>query len=364
MTLKELIADKVVSHVPMYSMFDHSTKMLNLNCDGNVNRWMTQYYKASSWKELNIYGPRKEITVNYNEMQKKLEFFQHFNFIETSAIKTNAGYQRSKGFADEFIDGLSEWQRNKLFSSDLIVCEGQQLLYKLLAIREDGNYSFKLMYMCGICNTNHKARPLFEKDKSINEDLFKKVDYVEIIGKDQIQYLKECNVPDDYVVFNDELIDRSLPFFSYVKQDDIVNEVKKFKKVIYTPFRLSDDGYQLWNIVDVAKDLDDEVVTFCPNVNNSSVEELVQLCKKHLSSLEASDVERFLKNAKSISTSRDVFYSVIDNCDNVVVPYFEDIDFVPHVGADEMMKCDKVVCKVCRTKEAFAEEMKEFKKHE
>lgn len=364
MTLKEVIQDKVVSHVPMYSMFDHATKMLNLNCDGNVNRWMTQYYKANSWKQLNIYGPKKEITINYDQMQDKLKYFDRFNYIETKAIKTNAGYQRGEDFANEFLDNLSESQKISFYESDIIVCEGQQLLFKLLDIKKANNYNFKLMYMCGICNTNHKERDLFKKDKPINEQLFKLVDYVLIIGKDQIQYLKECNVPDDHVIFNSDLVDRALPFFQYVKQDDIISEIKQYKKVVYTPFRLSDDGYQMWNIVDVVKDLNDDVVVYCPNVNNSSEEELIRLCKKHLPTLTCENIQKFIRKAKHISSARDVFYSVLDFCDNVVIPYFEDIDFVPHVGADEMMKYDKVVCKICRTKEEFADYMKEYVRNE
>jgi len=358
-TLKEIIQDKVVSHIPIYSMFDHSTKMINLNCDGNINRWLTRFYKSKNWKHLDVYGPKSEISINYDALKEKLGYFNDFSYVEVDAIKTNAGRQRSKEFVTDF---FSEVDESKFLQSDVIICEGQEIILHLLEMKKQKNLDFKLIYWCPLCNTNYKQKEFLIKDKPVNEHIFREVDYTIIVGKDQIQYLKECGIPKEKVIFDPEMMDRNLPFFQYEKQDAVVNELKKHEKVVYLPFRLSDEGYQFWNIVDVVKDLDDKrVAIYCPNVNSASDEELVKMCKMHLSSLSEKEILDVIHKMLPISSQRDVFYSVLDNCDNVVIPYFEDTDFVPHVAVDEMMHYDKVVAKTYVKKVDFAEAMRGYK---
>ena len=357
MTLKDVIQDKVVSHIPIYSMFDHSSKMINLNCDGNVSRWLTRFYKSSNWKELTVYGPKKEISLNYDQLKEKLSYLKDFTYKEVAAIRTNAGHQRSEEFISEFFDQVD---KDEFLKSDVIICEGQAIILHLLKLKEERNLNFKLIYWCPLCNTNYKQKDFLVKDKPVNEFIFANVDYTIIVGKDQIQYLKECNIPDEKVIFDPEMMDRNLPFFQYGKQDAVIAELKRYDKVVYLPFRLSDEGYQLWNIIDVVKNLDDRVKVYCPNVNNASNLELVKMCQKNLPTLSENDVLEVLSRMKPISSQRDVFYSVLDYCDNVAIPYFEDIDFVPHVATDEMMHYDRVVAKTFTSKEAFSEEMKEY----
>ena len=356
-TLKELMQDKVVSHIPIYSMFDHATKMMNLNCDGNINRWLTRFYKSRNWKHLDVYGPKKEISLNYSLLKEKLAYFENFDYIEVGAIRTNAGHQRSKQFVEEL---ANEIDIERLLSSDVIICEGQEIILRLLDERKKRNLNFKLIYWCPLCNTNYKQKEFLVKDKPVNEFIFREVDYTIIVGKDQIQYLEECGIPEEKVIFDPEMMDRNLPFFQYVVDQKVVDEVNSNEKVVYLPFRLSDEGYQFWSIVDVVKDLDGRVKIYCPNVNSASEEELVSMCKKHLASLSEDDIKRVIRSMKPISSQRDVFYSVLDNCSNVVIPYFEDTDFVPHVAVDEMMHYDKVVAKVYTKKEDFAKAMKEY----
>ena len=358
-TLKDIIQDKVVSHIPIYSMFDHSTKMINLNCDGNINRWLTRFYKSRNWKHLDVYGPKQAISLNYDQLKDKLTYFENFSYVEVDAIKTNAGHQRSRAFVEEF---FNEVDMKKFLKSDVIICEGQEIILRLLQLKKELNMDFKLIYWCPLCNTNYKQKEFLVKDKPVNELIFREVDYTIIVGKDQIQYLRECGIPSEKVIFDPEMMDRNLPFFQYQKQEQVVNALKEHEKVVYLPFRLSDEGYQFWNIVDVLKDLDlNRVAIYCPNVNSASTDELVKMCKSHLSSLSEDSIIGVIQKMRPISSQRDVFYSVLDYCDNVVIPYFEDTDFVPHVAVDEMMHYDQVVAKTYVTRSSFEDAMKEYK---
>lgn len=351
MTFQELVYNKRVVYVPIYSMFDHSTKKINLTCDGNVNRWMTNFFKAN-YKSLEVYVPERSICKNFDLFLEKLSKFPlGVKFYESKAIRKSAGFQRSGEFADEFLKDLKLTDSNDQL---LVIVEGQGLAKKLVSMSGFGG---KIVFWCPVCQTNHKKRDFMKPEaKALNEMLFDKTDFTILAAQDQYSYLKELKIGDEKIIMAREFIDRELSIFSeYTTDEEILSTMSGDLTTVYLPFRLSDEGYRIWDIFEVLE-RNPEVRIYSPNVNGADDEELLELCKKN--GLEESITKRVLNRLNPISSERDSYYTAIDCCKNIVIPYFEDIDFIMHAAVDELLRGKKKpVCRVVTTKEDFEKEL-------
>ena len=97
--LSKLIKDLVVAYIPIYSMFDHQTKLVDLGCDGNINRWMTNFYKSGqTWKKLMVFGPCRDLV-------KTDEIFKQFKEKLDTNFKNFVLYRKFIAFSNfSFLD--------------------------------------------------------------------------------------------------------------------------------------------------------------------------------------------------------------------------------------------------------------------
>ena len=357
--LSKLIRDLVVAYIPIYSMFDHQTKLVDLGCDGNVNRWMTNFYKSGQvWKKLMVFGPCRDLAKTdeiFKQFKEKLDTnFKNFEYVESSAFGGGAKKQRSTAFPTELVSQF----KDKLFSADIIIVESQELFGAMLTAKSGGNWSGKLVYWCPVCATSKKTRTFLEAARVADKTCFKTADHVIVATDEQADYARECGVPSEKISVVKEFIDRSLPMFrDYVVDDeslDIVEaDIKAGKTCIYMPFRLSDEGYKIWDIISsvYSKLMKDEIAVYTPNLNGASLSELVKLCKDNNSWLTEEMIQSSLAKFKPISASRDTYYTLIDYCPDLVIPYFEDWKFVMHAAVDELiLGSKKPVCTVLQDK--------------
>lgn len=357
--LSKLIRDLVVAYIPIYSMFDHQTKLVDLGCDGNVNRWMTNFYKSGQvWKKLTIFGPCRDLVKsneNFNLFKNKLDSnFKNIEYVESSAFSGGAKKQRSTAFPTELVSQF----KDKLFSADIIIVESQELFGAMLAAKSEGNWSGKLVYWCPVCATSKKTRTFLEAAREADKTCFKTADHVIVATDEQADYARECGIPSEKISVVKEFIDRSLPMFrDYVVDDESLDlveaDIEAGKTCIYMPFRLSDEGYKIWDIISsvYSKLMKDEIVVYTPNLNGASLSELVKLCKDNNSWLTEEMIQSSLAKFKPISASRDTYYTLIDYCPELVIPYFEDWKFVMHAAVDELiLGSKKPVCTVLQDK--------------
>lgn len=380
MTFNELIDDQTIAYVPIYSMFDHQTGLIDLECDGNINRWMTNFYKAASkWKDLMVFGPSEDLAKseeNFCQFANKLEEnFDNFHYVQSKAFAGGAKKQRSQAFVDELLEQCSG---EDLLDRDVVIVESQALFNALYQLKlKTGSYC-TLVYWCPVCETNKKTRSFFNKlDKIENESIFKKASYVVVATHEQVEYLRECLVPEENIILVGEFIDRSLPMFaSYIRDNDTLSRVESLLSDscigVYLPFRLSDEGYRLWDIIDAVyphlfkhdgSSFAGKAVVLAPNVNGSTVDELVKLCIDHGSKLASCEIRCVLESIVSVPSKRSTFYTLIDCCDKLVVPYFEDYEFVMHAAVDELIRGKtKPRCIVLKTPSALKQYLDDFER--
>lgn len=355
-TFSDIVSGKKILHVPIYSMFNRISHRLNALCDGNINRWLTAYAKANNFKGTTIAFPPFDLTDNYKEFEEILSSVPKIALYWTPAIRDSAIVQRSKEFAQgvlsSFIPLISE--------KDLIIVEAEELALLLSSVQgQNKPKDQKWAYWCPVCETNHKRRSFMKEEaKKANEKIFtdSNFDYFIIASKDQVEYLKELGVSEDKIIFNNQHIDRDLPMFSYNKSYETLHLIHSVThgdvKFIYLPFRLTDEGYKIWEIVEFMIK-NPNVLVLSSNVNGAQNEELIKLIKKNSLELSEEAINEALSRIQPISSSRDVFYTIIDECDNCVVPYFEDTDFIHHSTIEELTRpCSTGPrCLVARTKQ-------------
>jgi len=362
------LRDKRVVYIPIYSMFDHQTGLVDLGCDGNVNRWMTNFYKAGkTWKKLTVFGPCRDLAKSdecFNAFKSKLETnFENLEYVESPAFGGGAKKQRSSEFPVELVTSF----KDKILDCDVAIVESQEMYGALLTAKKSRHFSGKLVYWCPVCATAKKTRTFLESSKLADLACFKTADHIIVATDEQAEYVRDCGVEASKITVAREFIDRSLPMFKdYVVDDEALDIVEKEldagRTCLYLPFRLSDEGYKIWEIFDsvYVKLMSGEIVAFTSNVNGASVDELVKLCKDNGSWLDESKIKALVSKLRPISASRDTYYTLLDYCPGLVVPYFEDWKFVMHAAVDELILGSvKPTCTVLQTKSELDEYLRD-----
>lgn len=362
-TLNEFLDSKYVGYVPIYSMFNHQTKLMDFGCDGNINRWMTNLYKSGqNWTKLSIFGPSKNLAKdesNFKLFKDKLNNnFKNVEYIESDAFSGGTKKQRS----NDFIPELMSKAKDKIYSCDVLIVESQKLFMAIHATKMQGHWTGKLVYWCPVCATSKKTRSFLESSKELDRTCFELADAVIVATDEQFEYARELGVPEDRICVKYEFIDRTLPMFCEYEKDEttvkiVEKELNSGKTCIYLPFRLSDEGYKIWEILELTyeKMIVGDLIAFAPNLNGASEIELVNLCKINNCKLNEEQIKNALSKFKSVPSSRDAYYSLIDNVSELVIPYFEDYGFVMHAAVDELiLGSKKPKCLVLESKEELA----------
>lgn len=332
--LNQVLQDKSILYIPIYSCFDYQTGNLNFKADGNINRFLSTFYHCNKYKKLDIlvppYGNDKEWFDNICN-----NFLQNCNLISCPLIVKSAKVERSIEFSYKIIDFFKN-NNIDINSYDYIIGEAQHVFLRLYDI-----YGVdKLIYWCPVCATNHKTRDFLEPYKEIDKFIFSVAKNVIVASNDQVKYYNNYHFSGNLIQI-ESLIDRQLPFFKSYIDWNIIHFINGFhiKNNIFLPFRLTDMGYQTQKIVDYLYNdykSNHTFKVFYTNPNNCDIYQFANNDSYKKLFLDKYFVE--------VPKDRDIFYSIIDYC-HVIIPYFEDTEFICHAAIDEFKYGNCIVCK-------------------
>ena len=324
--LNKLIKDKKILYIPIYSCFNYDTGKLNFKADGNINRFLSTFAHCNSFKYLHILYPPEGNNIDWFEDSCKI-ISDKITLLPCKHIVKSAKIERSLEFANNLYNDLY-----CLYEYDYIIVEAQHLFTKLY------NNGFKnLIYWCPVCATNEKTRDFLEPFKELDKYIFSIANNIIVASNDQVKYVK--NIVNKTPIQISQLIDRTLPCFKYTKQTLVRDYLDKFNNQykIFLPFRLTDRGYKMQEIFDYLYEYKNHLFkVFYTNPNNCDI---YQFAKGD------SYKKLFIDNHfVKVDKDRDTYYTIIDNC-KVIIPYFEDTEFICHAAVDEFKFGNCVICK-------------------
>lgn len=338
--LKTLLKNKSILYIPIYSCFNYQTNQLNFKSDGNINRFLSTFYHCNTYKKLDILCP--PIGNNKDWFDKVCnDFLKNCNLISCNLIQKSAKIERSIEFSYQLLD-FFEINNINIKSYDYIICEAQHVFLRLYNIYGPD----KLIYWCPVCATDNKTRDFLEPYKEIDKFIFSIANNVIVASKDQVEYYNKYQFKGNLIQI-ESLIDRSLPIFNYIIDEEIISTIKSYNVDynIFLPFRLTDKGYQTKQIIDYLFKYSKinnhkNFKVFYSNPNNCDIYSF------------SDNLEQKMwidNNFIKVSKDRNTYYTIIDHC-NVIIPYFEDIDFIVHAAINEF---DLNKCKLIRNIEDF-----------
>ena len=330
--LSKLLKNKSILYIPIYSCFNYQTGLLNFKADGNINRFLSTFINCNTYKDITILEPIEGIDKDwFNNVCYK--YLNNCNLVVCDLIQKSAKVERSLEFADNLFNELIN-----LHKFDYIIVEAQHLFLKFY----NNGYKDKLIYWCPVCATDDKTRDFLEPYKELDKYIFSISNINIVASHDQVKYYKKYKFNGQLIQI-DKLIDRNLPIFDYEDNDKILNLLNKtYKDVnkIYLPFRLTDMGYKTQEIIDYLYNdykSNKTFIVFYSNPNNCDIYKFA-----NGDSYKKLWLDRYFIK---VSKDRDTYYTIIDKC-NVIIPYFEDTDFIAHASINEFKYGN---CKVIKT---------------
>lgn len=361
-SLNDKIKGKNVLVIPIVSSIDRKTGNYNLEADGNINRIITTFSYCDSYNTLKFILPKKRRIVSNSIIDRfsnsinnngVLRFTIHYS----DNFGIHAGEQRvNKNVYNALYDEI----KYDLDEYDYIFIESQGLAKKLI----NKGYANKMIfwnYTCefvddGVYYTGiEKSRSFLKGFDTINKYIMEHVNMTILSSPEQVYYYT-CYFGQDFVkkytMYIPVFIDRDLPIFSeYVKNETLENVLKSYCEgndatyYIYLPYRLTDEGYDI-----------DRVIKFISYVNK-----IRKKCKNKSSlyilygdpnnSGYMEKIKPYIDDdvkLKQVPIDRDTYYTLLDSELNVMIPYFEDIEYINHASIQEFVS-DKAKCQIILT---------------
>jgi hypothetical protein len=320
-----IINDRDIVYVPIISCINRQTGEYDLSCDGNVNRFITTFSYCNNFNHLHIILPSKHVNNSEYLVEKWISKSNNITIHYCSYFGIHAGEQRNN---DDVVQNMYLYVRENFdLTNKLFIFESQKLAKLFLSVSHD------VIFYNPVSKTN-KTRIFLEGYDEINDYLVDKCLYTIVCGPDQVDYYKDYK---DKIIYLDKLIDRDLDIFSkYNKDKEFDNRLNQIDgDVYYLPFRLTDEGYQFNKVVNFIKNSSKcNYFILYSDPNNSKILDTFNFDDEFKS--------KFIK----VSTERDLYYTIIDSKKQVIIPYFEDLDFINHAAIHEFIN-DKANCIIC-----------------
>lgn len=334
---------KNILYVPIVSSINRQTNKYNLDSDGNVVRFITFFEYHNQYNELTIILPSNN--ESHHIVDRWLKDNPNINIIWSENFGKHAGEQRSDpNIVHDMeleIRSLIE-EQSSVSQFDIIFFESQYL--GELIVDEYWFENMEKVFWCPVCKIDDEhTRNFLEGYDVLNKKLFKESDWSIVESPMQ---LKKFSLPETNIYPFYKMIDRSLSYFGYMTELGWKDTMKIMNNldvsVYYLPYRLTDDGYKIDEVIKfINQDYAKNVLVYYTDPNNSGYMDQIK--------------NRFGLNVHCIKTScdRNSHYSML-SCSNVIVPYFEDLDFINHALLWEMMS-NKSQCQFAITKEQWDE---------
>lgn len=278
--LNDLIKNKNVLFIPVYSMRDRQTGYYNLDNDGNYARILS-LLKNSAFKHATVLIPAAHIRSDRFDL-KNVEFKVSNGYGENAhATRLEVNKFMQELIADEHIDDY-----------DYIITEPNYLTLNLL----NSNKLDKLIYWCVASHTS-VGDPWFVKEFTMIDKKIASLIPTAVASKSQVDGLGgkaywDCNFYDPSL-------------FDYT--------------TIFFPFRLTDENYHAKEFVEIIQRLQmrTDIRPFkvlYTDVNNSGLFDN-------------------LPGFKKISSDHDVYLQVLKS--RPIIPYLEKMDMLEHISINE-----------------------------
>lgn len=322
-----IICDRDIVYVPIISCINRETREYDLSCDGNVNRFITTFTYCNNFNNLHIILPSKHVSNSECLIEKWISESKNNIIIHYCPhFGIHAGEQRNDSTI--VLSMLTYIERTFDLTNKMMIFESQKLCKSFLNTYKEHN---DVIFYNPVSKVTNKTRIFLEGYDEINDYLVEKCLYTIVCSPNQVDYYKDYK---DKIIYLDKLIDRDLDIFSkynkYEEFDKKLNELDG--DVYYLPFRLTDEGYQFNKVVNFIKDNSkDKYIILYSDPNNSKI--------LFTFDFNFEFKNRFIK----VSTERDLYYTIIDSKKQVIIPYFEDLDFINHAAIHEFIN-DKSKC--------------------
>lgn len=350
--LDAIINGTCVLCVPIVSSINRETNQYKLDCDGNINRIVTAFSHANSFDKLTILLPSNYESMNilnvFKENNEGKVILKH-----TGYFGKHAGEQRS---LPECYENTLKLIEKKYSEYDWIFVESQYLANALCK----AGYKNKLIFYNNVCGIKLdgvvKTRSFMKGYDKLNKKLVDNCAYTICVSPETTEYWKSFSISEgntgENILNLPYLIDRELPYFDYNPDSELQSYIQQLAKdgcIIYLPYRLTDEGYQMNKVVYYVNrycNLNNVCILYS-DPNNSGFMETLKT--------KFSDKVKYVK----VSTDRNIYYTLIDSS-LVTIPYFEDIAFINHATIHEMFS-EKANCNIVLDKTQTIEKISDYK---
>lgn len=297
MQIENLIKNKKILMIPVYSTRSYDNGVYDILSDGNTSKFLMKIFKSNA-KEIDIFYPKNSKNVNYIEDLTNKYAKCRVTWLARDYGK-NAHETRNMG--QRFYDYIMESGKQY----DFIISEIDMLAF--LIAKEDNYLCNKFIYWAGSYNAD--GTPWYEEGhNNINQFIASKITTACLL-EGQVNLYKGKS-------FFDECVYRPQYFD---------------KKIIFFPFRLSDNCYHAKEFCSIINDLKkeyDNFIVLYTDVNDS-----------HLFDKEDNNI--FIK----VPSNKFVYQAILKG--RPIIPYLDDITKNYHSNIFEFTyyKCDVIMLK-------------------
>ena len=297
--LKEKIKNKVALFIPVISMRDYATGLYKLNCDGNIARILSMVYQSDiilAYITVPVY--EKIDKDDFRELQLKLidkGIKNKVTFIYSGLYGDNAAETRRSNHNVNFLFDVISPE-----SIDIIIVEPQGITKQLINSSLIDNE--KLIYWCVASETKYHS-PWFTREFKEDDKFISGIIATACATDSQVEYFGEKAYKEEF--YNPKFSD---------------------SKIIFFPFRLSDQSYQSGLFIEMICRLKSE------GIKNFKV----LITDPNQSCIEVPD-------AIIVQSDHSIYTAILKG--KPIIPYFENADEVKHISIEEfcMYKCE-VIC--------------------
>lgn len=296
--IRDRIAWNYALFVPVYSMRSYETGKYKLNCDGNMARVLSMIYDSNVlFADILIPSGNMLDRNDFLELKRKVRnkgLEKKISFKHTAGYGANAKETRASNMIINIPPGINKQ------SYDVVIVEPQTAVIDASIVY--GND--KIIYWC-VASETISFSPWFTKDYKDLDKYLAQNFVTACATQSQVDYLGGLSYKDEF--YNPKFSDT---------------------KIIFFPFRLSDESYQ-W------EKFQQMVFQLC----HDGVKDFSVIITDPNASVKTSNIQ----NVTFAPSSSPIYISILKG--KPIIPYFEKADEVKHIGIEEMVmyNCD-IIC--------------------
>lgn len=337
--------NETILYIPVISSINRQTGKYNLDSDGNVVRFIT-FFENHKLRFTELYDMLIVVLPSNNESHEIVSKWVRSNnniyIVWSDDFGIHAGEQRNNPDVYNAMLHNIDMMIEDNYGITTIIYESQGLGNALISDVDSKYNDVNLVYWCPVCKIDDShTRNFLEGYDELNEKLFDSSCWSIVESPAQ---LNKFSSPSNFVYPYYKMSDRNLKYFDYEKNDALIKEIENYanehNSVYYLPYRLTDDGYKIEDVISYINfDISEHTIVYYTDPNNSGYMDSIK--------------NKFDANVRlvNISTDRNTHFTMLSS-EHVIIPYFEDLDFINHAMLWEMMS-DKSNCQFCVTKEQW-----------